>query len=252
MEARPHTAGNMAAGSLAAGSEVAASEVAGTDAGGSVASGSEVAGTEVAGNEPAGCEVTGIEMTSAGTGVDETFKAAVDAEWTPGPDGLLRRDAARVVIFDSEGRTFLIRGHDIDDREHYWWFTVGGGIAPGEDRCAGACRELAEETGLRVGPERLEGPVLRRSAAFHFVRETRRQDEEFFILRLDAEEAASLGSGRELTALEQEVLDEFRWWPVADLAGLAAAESLYPLGLAELAQSWVDGWDGSCPHTVEP
>ena len=196
-----------------------------------------------------------------GEGLNPELKAAVDAEWTAGPDGLLRRDAARVILFDPDGRTFLIRGHDIDDRAHHWWFTVGGGIGPDEDAREGACRELAEETGLAAAPSRLEGPVLKRSAHFRFVRETRRQDEEFFILRLSREEARAIGSGRELTELEREVLDEFRWWPVTELAGLAERASLYPIGFAELAVRWAKAWDGVCvaveeledkaEHTVE-
>lgn len=188
---------------------------------------------------------------SMGEGLKPELKAAVDAEWTEGPDGMLRRDAARVILFDPDGRTFLIRGHDIDDRNHCWWFTVGGGIAPGEDAREGACRELAEETGLAVAPSRLEGPVLRRSAHFRFVRETRRQDEEFFILRLGREEAKAIGNGRELTDLEQEVLDEFRWWPVAELAGLAERASVYPIHFAELAARWVEAWDGECVAVKE-
>ncbi|MBR6459575.1 MAG: NUDIX domain-containing protein, partial [Actinomycetaceae bacterium] len=113
-----------------------------------------------------------------------------ESEWVIGADGLPYRDAARVVVMDRRGRIFLIHGHDIDDVNHHWWFTVGGGLLSGEDAREGAQRELAEETGLRVSPERLEGPVLRRSALFHFVGETRRQDETFFLLFLDDDEAA--------------------------------------------------------------
>lgn len=190
---------------------------------------------------------------SAGMGVNVSadMKAAIDAEWTRGPDGLLCRDAARVVLFDPQGRTFLIRGHDIDDEEHCWWFTVGGGLAAGENPREGACRELAEETGLTVDAQRLIGPVLRRSAHFRFVRETRRQDEVFFLLHLSAAEAQQAGAGRVLTDLEQEVLDEFRWWPVGELEELAARESLYPVGFASFARTWLDGWDGSCPTLEE-
>ena len=79
-----------------------------------------------------------------------------------------------------------------------------------------------------------------------------RRGEEFFLLRLDAEETARLGAGRTLTALEQEVLDEFRWWPVDELAALAARETLYPIGLARLAPRWLAGWDGVCLRIEEP
>ncbi|MBR6459372.1 MAG: NUDIX domain-containing protein, partial [Actinomycetaceae bacterium] len=157
----------------------------------------------------------------------------------------------RVVVMDRRGRIFLIHGHDIDDVNHHWWFTVGGGLLVGEDAREGAQRELAEETGLRVSPERLEGPVLRRSALFHFVGETRRQDETFFLLFLDDDEAASVGAGQELTDLEREVLDEFAWWDIEDLDALAQAAPVYPRTLPDLARSWAQGWDGTCPFIEE-
>ncbi len=206
---------------------------------------------DAARNEPGG---TGPSARPAAKGEGSVTDLAHDGdtEWIAGPDAIPERNAARVVLFDPDGRTLLVRGHDIDDAGRFWWFTVGGGIRRGEGSREGACRELAEETGLGVEPARLEGPVLRRTAAFRFVRQTRRQHEEFFLLRLDAEETARLGAGRTLTALEQEVLDEFRWWPVDELAALAARETLYPIGLARLAPRWLAGWDGVCLRIEEP
>lgn len=174
-----------------------------------------------------------------------------ESEWIVGADGLPYREAARVVVMDRRGRIFLIHGHDIDDVNHHWWFTVGGGLLTGEDAREGARRELAEETGLSVSLERLEGPVLRRSALFHFVGETRRQDETFFLLFLDDGEAASVGSGQELTDLEREVLDEFAWWDIEDLEALAQSSPVYPRTLPSLARSWAQGWDGTCPFLEE-
>jgi 8-oxo-dGTP pyrophosphatase MutT (NUDIX family) len=97
-------------------------------------------------------------------------------EWQPDADGVLRRSAARVVLFAPDGTTFLIRGHDFGDTNHWWWFTVGGGIARGESPRQGVLRELREETGLVASADRLVGPVLERHAEFHFALETRRQD----------------------------------------------------------------------------
>lgn len=177
--------------------------------------------------------------------------AASESEWGIGADGLPYREAARVVVLDMRGRIFLIHGHDIDDVNHHWWFTVGGWLLAGEDAREGARRELAEETGLSVPLERLEGPVLRRSALFHFIGETRRQDEMFFLLRLSEEEAARVGARQELTDLEREVLDEFAWWDIEDLEELARSVPVYPRTLPQLARSWAQGWDGSCPFLEE-
>lgn len=175
----------------------------------------------------------------------------VESEWVVGADGLPYREAARVVVMDKRGRIFLIHGHDIDDANHHWWFTVGGGLRVGEDAREGARRELAEETGLSVPLERLEGPVLRRSALFHFVGETRRQDETFFLLCLDEEEAECVGARQELTDLEREVLDEFAWWEIENLEALAQTAPVYPRILPDLARSWAAGWDGTCPFLEE-
>ncbi|MFT3942818.1 MAG: NUDIX domain-containing protein [Ancrocorticia sp.] len=190
-----------------------------------------------------------------GNGLTPRQQAEVDSEWSPDADGILRRSAARVLLFDSRGRIFLIRGHDVGDTEHSWWFTVGGGIDAHEDPRDGACRELLEETGLVLSPERLLGPVLRRHATFHFVLEMRRQDEEFFIAFVDDDEAARVGKNHRLTALEKEVLDEMRWWYPHDIVSVessgTAHATFYPRGIADLAGSLWAGWDGSCPEVWE-
>ena len=84
-----------------------------------------------------------------GNGLTPRQQAEMDSEWSPDTDGILRRSAARVILFDPEGRIFLIRGHDVGDLEHTWWFTVGGGIDSSENPRDGACRELLEETGYK-------------------------------------------------------------------------------------------------------
>ncbi len=168
------------------------------------------------------------------------------AEWTPDTDGILSRNAARVVIFDEAGHTYLIRGHDFGDTEHWWWFTVGGGLERHENARQGALRELREETGLVVGADRLIGPVMQRRAEFHFALETRRQHEVFFVLHLDAAEVSSLGEHTELTALESELLDEWKWWDTQEMRkAIAKGAVFYPLGFPELAERWREGWDGA-------
>lgn len=177
--------------------------------------------------------------------------AELDAEWTAAPDGVLEREAARIVVFDPDGRLLFIRGHDVDDPDHSWWFTVGGGVG-GEGLREGALRELLEETGLRPAPSRLEGPVLVRDATFRFAREVRRQHECFFLLRLDGSEAASVLAGYDLTAIEREVIDEYAWWWPRDVRRAeSAGEAFYPVGIAGMAESWWSGWDGTTPHVAE-
>ena len=196
-------------------------------------------------------EETDVTSQRNGKGLTERQQAEVDSEWFPDAEGILRRDAARVVLFDSAGRIFLIRGHDVGDLEHSWWFTVGGGLAPGESLRVGACRELAEETGLELATERLTGPVLLRHATFRFVLEKRRQDEIFFFAHVSDDEARRIGQGRHLTALEEDLLDEMRWWDPHEIRVAAEHSAFYPLGIAELALGWWQGWDGACPEVWE-
>lgn len=172
-------------------------------------------------------------------------------EWVPGPDGLLSRRAARVILLDASGRVLLVRGHDADEPERSWWFTVGGGLEPGESPRAAAVRETAEEAGLELRQEQLEGPVLTRSAIFDFFRVTCRQEEQFFLARLAGGTATEL-SDAGWTAGEREVLDEMRWWDVAELeAELAGGAVVYPSNLPALVLSLLTGWDGSCAHLGE-
>lgn len=160
-----------------------------------------------------------------------------DTEWILGADGLLEREAARIIILDPDGRLYLVLGHDSGDLQHRWWFTVGGGIGPGESTRQGAVRELEEETGLGVDPSRLVGPIIERTAIFHFAYEDRRQHEYYYVLTLSEEECERLGAGRNLTELEREVLDDFRWWDLDDLQ--TTSISYYPHALPDIVRSYL-------------
>ncbi|WP_353066901.1 NUDIX hydrolase [Arcanobacterium hippocoleae] len=182
--------------------------------------------------------------------VEENLKR----EWPLDADGFPHRKAARIVLINSLGQAYLIQGHDYFDLSHCWWFTVGGGLEPEEDLRDGALRELFEETGLRVEAERLAGPVLSRKATFHFARETRKQDELFFILRVSEaeQEVIDSGKGRALTALEKQVHDCEGWFSAAELVQLSqAGEKVYPTGFAQMLESWAISWDGVMREIAE-
>lgn len=168
-------------------------------------------------------------------------------EWLLDSDGFPHRKAARVVILNPFDETYLIKGHDYADKTHCWWFTVGGGANFGESFRECACRELREETGLILAEDRLEGPVLFREATFNFVDETRKQDEYFYLLRVNAAEQKIIDSGeqRKLTILEQEVLDNAGWFSVDELQQfLLQGEKIYPNGFVWMLEKWLAGWDG--------
>lgn len=179
------------------------------------------------------------------------MSGAFESEWVLGADGLWFRRGARVVLLDTAGgsgasaaRLLLVRGHDADDVERSWWFTVGGGIGAGEEARAAASREVAEETGLAVDAADLVGPVFTRSAVFDFAARTCRQDELFFVADVPGAEAAGLSTSG-WTAEEGDVLDELRWWSLPDLAAAqAAGAAVYPHALVPLVEGLLAGWDG--------
>ena len=166
-------------------------------------------------------------------------------EWRRGDDGLLFRQAARVILLDEDDRVLLIRGHDVDQPERSWWFTVGGGIDDGEDAAAAALREVREETGIVLGPSDLVGPVFTRSAIFDFYAEHCRQDEVLYLARVPA---AAFGAEHRAgwTDLELDVIDELRWWALDDLERVDI--EVFPDSLVSLVRGLLPAWDGVARH----
>jgi 8-oxo-dGTP pyrophosphatase MutT (NUDIX family) len=171
--------------------------------------------------------------------------AELGPDWVPGPDGIPYRRAARVILLDEADRVLLVRGHDVDQPERSWWFTVGGGIDAGETSRQAAARELREETGISLPPDEMVGPVYTRQALFDFFARWCRQDEEFFLSRVDSATLPAF-SREEWTDVEADVLDEVRWWSVDDLEALDI--EVFPAGLAGLVRSLLPGWDGVTRH----
>ena len=159
--------------------------------------------------------------------------------WTLGTDGLFWRRAARVLLVDEADRLLLVRGHDVDQPERTWWFTIGGGIDAGETPRQAAVRETREETGLRLAQDDLLGPVLQRSAVFDFQREHVRQEEEFFLARITTPPPVRHDGW---TAVERSFMDEVRWWDLAELRQVQV--EVFPEGLADLTAELLSGWDG--------
>jgi 8-oxo-dGTP pyrophosphatase MutT (NUDIX family) len=166
------------------------------------------------------------------------FEIAERAETPPREGGLVsRRTSARIVLLDDDGCVLLLCGSDpalpdgSDDPAPLWWFTVGGAAQAGETLPQAAVRELAEETGLRVDPAEMIGPVWRRDAVIDFNGSVIRSQEMFFIHRTRRFEPSIAGR----TGLERAYIHGHRWCDATMISELVAkGETVYPLQLGEL------------------
>ena len=145
-----------------------------------------------------------------------------------------RRTSARVLLLDEQGSVLLLCGSDpaiADAVAPRWWFTVGGQAMPGERLADAAVREILEETGLRVDPTELVGPVWRRDSVIDFNGMVVASQEFYFVHRTTRFEPTTAGR----THLELRYIHGHRWCDSATIASLAAGgETVYPLQLGEL------------------
>ena len=167
-------------------------------------------------------------------------------DWVPGPDGIRERSAARVILIDDDGRVLVLRGHDADQPERSWWFTVGGGIDAGESPVQAALREMREEAGIVLDAGDLVGPVLTRTGIFEFFVETCRQYEVFYLARTPSTVRTTMDGW---TAAERELLDEMAWLTAAQLREQPL--EVFPPELPDVVDHLVAGWDGEVRHLGE-
>lgn len=139
----------------------------------------------------------------------------------------VRRDTARLLVLDPEGRVLLFR-FTPPDRAPFW-ATPGGAVDPGEDFPAAARRELFEETGIVADPG---APVNIRMNQYHaFWGEEVIAEERYFFVRATSADIDI--SGHE--PIEREVMTSHRWFAQAELH--VADETIYPEDIAELVAS---------------
>ena len=149
---------------------------------------------------------------------------AVDAALRP----VRTRAAVRVIVTDGDS-VLLLSDTDPGAPGSGWWTTPGGGIDPGELPLQAAVRELAEETGLVVGPDRLAGPMLRRFVVHGYSDQVLGQSELFYLLRVPEPFELDVSG---FTDEEKLTIASWAWLPIAELTD--AVQPVWPVDLAEL------------------
>jgi 8-oxo-dGTP pyrophosphatase MutT (NUDIX family) len=148
---------------------------------------------------------------------------------------VIQRRAARTLLI-ADRSVLLIKGRDpARPQAGTWWLTPGGGIDEAESLEVAAAREVLEETGLRLTPDRMGPVIATRVAEFEFDDQEFRQEEWFFAVEVERFEPEVDG----WDAIEQRALLDHRWWNVDELE--ATGESLYPHRLCDLVRAVLDG-----------
>lgn len=143
-------------------------------------------------------------------------------------EDLRERLTARVLLFDPQRRILLMLGRLPNrPRESAAWFTVGGGVDPGETLMEAARREIVEETGFT---EIELGPVVwvREGIGVLVGGEKVIFKESYIVARCAGGEPSREG----WADYETDLIDDIRWWTADEIA--AAEVRIYPERFVEL------------------
>jgi len=129
----------------------------------------------------------------------------------------VRRVSARVVPVNDRGQVLLLNGRDPARPDHWYWFTIGGALDPGETPQQAAVRELREETGIAASTDDLTEPFHHGEHRFTYDHVDYVGESTFFALPLATEVADEVNFDG-LESAEVGNIVGVRWWAPADLA----------------------------------
>lgn len=145
------------------------------------------------------------------------------------------RRSARVLLLDEQDRILLMHGRLPTKRDDPGgWFTIGGGVEEGETLEGTARREIVEESGITdftLGPLVWRGVVHAQTTSG----EALRVEDAYFAARCRAAPLSREG----WQAIERELVDDMRWFPLAELAALT--DEVYPPQLVALLPDIIAG-----------
>lgn len=157
----------------------------------------------------------------------------------------LRRQAARVVLLDRDGRVLLLRASDpADPGKPPWWELPGGGVEAAESSEQAACRELREEAGItevEMGPCVWVQHAVFDFGGFHFD-----QHERIHVAWCDGGDVRPT----RLEYLEAMAFDGGRWWSHEEL--LNCTEQVIPGRLRDLLVPLIAGELPDQPIDITP
>ncbi|NPU15341.1 NUDIX domain-containing protein [Bradyrhizobium sp. 83002] len=139
------------------------------------------------------------------------------------------RPSSRLLVLDPQDRLLLFKFVHLAGTlaGQQFWATPGGGLDPGESYEAAACREMFEETGIRIdhpGPQ-----IMQRAVTFTLVDgEQVSSDERYFLIRVAHDGVSST----HWTELERAAITAQRWWRREELA--ATSDRVFPEDITDM------------------
>lgn len=152
------------------------------------------------------------------------------------------RSTGRMLPVRPDGRVLLLHGWDPDTPEEPFFFSIGGGIDPGETHLDAAVRETFEETGIVVRPRDVTSEIARYDIDFLWAGRRIIQDLVFFAVPVPDGTTASLDG---LTALEADSIGKAAWLSPDELAASGQAPDDRFVHIMRLAVAAVLGGDAA-------